>query len=76
MTVGMSVSYVNHGVVKYLFEVVHSQREFLQGQQNELQQRRVGGGLRVGEPRVQQLVASNSNESVRKDRVENLKTKG
>lgn len=59
----MCVSFLGCGVVKYLFEVVHSQREFLQGEQYELQQGGVGGGLWVSEPRVQQLVASNSNES-------------
>jgi len=42
---GTCVSFLGCGVVKYLFEVVHSQREFLQGEQYELQQGGVGGGL-------------------------------
>ncbi len=63
---GMRVSFMGRGVGKYLFEVVHSQGELLQSEQYELQQRGVSGGLWVGEPRVQQLVASNSNKPEQK----------
>lgn len=46
----------------YLFEVLHSERQVLQGQQDELQHGSVAGGLGVSEPRVEQPVASDSDE--------------
>lgn len=46
----------------YLFEVVHFERQLLQREQDELQQRRVVGGFGVGEPRVEQPVATDSDE--------------
>lgn len=50
--------------MKYLLEMIHGQGKFLQGEQDELKQGGVGGGLWVGEPRVQQLVAPHPDKSV------------
>lgn len=46
----------------YLFEVIHFERQLLQCEQNELQQRGVVGGFGVGEPGVKQPVATNSDK--------------
>lgn len=46
----------------YLLEVVHFERQLLQREQDELQQRGVVGGFRVREPGVEQPVATDSDE--------------
>lgn len=38
---------------QYLFEVVHFERQLLQCEQDELQQRGVVGGFAIGEPGVE-----------------------
>ncbi len=46
----------------YLFEVIHFQGQLLQSEQDQLQQRRVVGGFGVGEPRVEQPVATDPDK--------------
>lgn len=47
---------------QYLFKVVHFERQLLQCEQNELQKRAVVGSFGVGEPGVEQPVATNSDK--------------
>lgn len=42
--------------------MVHFERQLLQREQDELQQRSVVGGFRVGEPGVEQPVATDSDK--------------
>lgn len=49
-------------MIQYLFEVVHFQGQLLQCEQDELQQGGVVGGFGVGEPGVEQPVATNSDK--------------
>lgn len=54
---------------QYLFEVVHFERQLLQREQDELQQRGVVGSFGVGEPGVEQPVATDSDEPTKKKKV-------
>ena len=46
----------------HLFEVVHSEGEVLQGEEDLLQEGDVVGGLGGGEPRVEQFVPPHTDE--------------
>lgn len=47
--------------------MVHSERQFLQSEQNQLQHWGIGGRLRISQPRVQQLVATDTDKSVKQN---------